>query len=239
MTPIASRFLLPALALLLLAGVPVWMHARGDRHYDDCLNPALLSQTHRIPNSWGARVLENLHKKGVVQWIVGSVEQERSGVGPLRFQIIRSFEPLTLYRHAMGGIDGLPFADEPTVHWVEAGDQRLPVTVLRDAFDDDARISAYLFGFDNLPVLRPFGAILESTPRQLQSGTLPLTMIRVYGPALRPRVEVAEELALQWIADAWRFYDSACAPRRLPELSSVAGRTTPPARDSHHQIMFR
>jgi uncharacterized protein YjiS (DUF1127 family) len=76
----------------------------------------------------------------------------------------------------------------------------------REAF----HIVAYAFVFGNEPVASPFLAQLRGTLRELREGRRPLTIFLAGGAATPDTAPHREEIALRWIASAWRHYRGMC-----------------------------
>ena len=97
MTSIATRPLLPLLALLLVTLIPVAYHGYGNANHDACADPAGLLAVYEIPGSYDERERWDRHANGWIQWTEGKIDAGRREVEPLSFRIVRSYRGRRIY----------------------------------------------------------------------------------------------------------------------------------------------
>jgi hypothetical protein len=220
-------------ALLGAALVPRWISDGPARGTDRCRSPEQVRATSLIPGTTplGER-LEALDER-TFQWSEGEVATPLTPA-PMSFQIVRSYDGPLLYMWATRiGSDALvrasagsraPTEEERsrlrlqpealTQREVEAGAAVLPVHIAWDHTQPGvSRLVAWYFVFDGAPVASPFLAQLARAPGLALRGARPLTLVSVAALAPRPRAAAVEDAAVAWLANAWLFLDSACAPR--------------------------
>jgi hypothetical protein len=212
MTPIADRPLLPLLAILLATLVPVFYHAFGDANRDDCADPAGLLAAYRIEGTQEESERWDKHIKDWIQWTEGEINATRSDVEPLSFRIIRTFRGRRVYLRPTIFLPERLEPDHIEVRWIDVDGERVPISI-GTVFQHSKRsmkLAAYLFAYEDKPVIHPFREHLASALPQVFGGTRPLTLFLVSGYAKQDQIESIERPALEWLANAWRHYRDSC-----------------------------
>jgi hypothetical protein len=209
---VAPRPLLPLLALLLVALVPVAYHAYGDANHDDCADPAGLLASYQIPGTQDDNERWDKHVNGWIQWTEGNLQVGRRSTDPLIFRIVRSFHGRRVYLSPTGFIPGKLEPDDNVVEWLDVDGERVPIHV-GSVFEHSRQammLVAYMFAYGNEPVAHPFRAQLASAIPEIFEGSRPVTLFIVSGFAPRERLKATEATAREWLAGAWRLYRSSC-----------------------------
>ena len=213
MIPLSTRYLLPLLALLVLAAIPVTIHGVGVLRSDDCRDPEALQATERIPGSQPDPSAREWTATPLVQWSVGEVRIGPGGRPGLRYRIVRSYDASDLYDHPLKFLKQPFDPDRTAFSWREAKGERLPVYVAslhrRGRW---VQLAIYMFVAGSGPVASPLRTELESTLPQLLSGSRPSTLLMVSGFAPRQRRQEVEETAVDWLASALAYYREVCLP---------------------------
>ena len=210
MIPLSPRFAAPALALLLAAAALVWARAAIAPLPDACGDSLNAAAVGTLPGTSAAQERPDLRGPDRSQWTEGEIAAPVVGLPPLRFRIVRTSEPATLYGEPVGYFSGNAAPDAARgLHWIESGGERLPVHWRHDD-SEAAYVIRYLFVQDGRAIRHPLGAGLASTGRQLAVGTRPVTLLLVDGVG-RPRDrEALERAAEAWLVSAWRRYSAGC-----------------------------
>lgn len=212
MTILSTRYVAPLLALLAFGLLAVWAYSYGGFRSDDCVDSAALLETawfegmkrdeepKRKPPSW------------LFQSIGGTVATRAPRISPLRFRILRSFEPELLYGDPVNFLlQSTDFASaEPTLEWIGSGDDQMPVHEVFAEAPGAARIGAYMFLYDSRPVADPFLALLSTALERVPTGPRPLTLVTVSVRFSSPLRDTAKQLAEEWLVSAWQHYRSVC-----------------------------
>jgi exosortase len=209
-TAISTRFA-PALALLCaLALVPVAMHASASLRGDDCANPAALVPAQASVDPARALLMEQQYKAS--QWREG-VLPPTADTPALRFAVIRSYEPRLLYYRGSRRLwqDVAPGGD--TIEWLESDDGRLPIVrskLSAERPEQPRAVIASLLVYEGEPVEQGWRAQLRAAPRQMFTGSRPMTLYTVRGDATDGDREAMEKRAHAFLLDSWRNYRALC-----------------------------
>jgi hypothetical protein len=206
------------LAVLLAAAlVPVLLEEVRPRRHDDCRNPDMLTLTLAIPGSKPSRSAARraaVERPGGISavdlllWTEGEIENPQDARSPLRFRMIRSFDPdaLAPLRLLQGPFD--PESHE--VRELETNAGVLPVHVAIDRTRSPSRVVAWAFAYDGRGTAEVFPALLGAAPLRLLKGAVPVTMFLVDGIAHDPEVGNVDAAATQWITAAWSHMARYC-----------------------------
>lgn len=212
MTPLSNRYASALLALLLLALIPIGIHSYGDFRTDDCADPVALADLGRMSRAVEVQEDVKQHTASRIQWTDGVYAQVPPGLPRMRFRVVRSLEPSDFYMRPVRFLKSMPFPPEPRIRWIDAGSQKLPVQFVYRYATTASRVAAYMFIYDSRPVVHPFPASLANAIPHLLSGSRPVTFLLIYGDAPERRLPELEEMAQEWMVDAWKYYESACSP---------------------------
>jgi hypothetical protein len=210
--PVSDRFAIPIFTLCALALVPVVVHSYLHLQRDECANPQALvpeMSAGSFSPERDAEIRNNIH---VHQWREGRLPA--SGAAPeLRFAVIRSYDPKQLYYRGTRRIWKDVQLGGDTVDWLESDDGRLPIVRSRveraDHRESDAVIEALLV-YDGKPIENGLLAQLRAAPRQVLTGSRPMTIFAVRADVPVAQREAAEKRASQWLLDSWRTYRVLC-----------------------------
>ncbi len=209
MTPLARRFVTPSLALFLVAGIPIWLHAATAWELDDCADPAALLEVQHVPSSRVVQERVDRYGRGRFQWTEGELVHGDHASDVLRFRIVRSFDAFAFYGPPLPYFFGNAFPeDRRELSQVDADGVQLPIHWRHASVGPS--LHGYVFVMDGRPVVRPFDGGLASAGRQLLSGRRPITLFVVYGTFARSPAADVEARAEAWLVDAWRRYRSVC-----------------------------
>jgi hypothetical protein len=212
MTPIASRPLLPLLAILLVSLVPVVYHAYGDANRDDCADPAGLLASYRIAGTRDEAERWDKHMNGWIQWTEGEINAGRSDAQSPTFRIVRTFRGRRVYLRPTSFLPEKLEPDHVERQWIDVDGERVPIhigTVFQHS-KRSMKLAAYMFAYGDEPVADPFRAQLASALPQVLGHTRPFTLFLVSGYAKRDQMESIERPAREWLANAWRHYRDSC-----------------------------
>lgn len=206
----SRRFLAPGLGLVTLALVPVGWLGLADRRHDDCANPALLLQAHRIrgtAQSWERRGRYEPH---LVQWTDGAME-ERDGSYPVRFRIVRSYDPTEFYGTPGRYFHRYATPEDPTeIRWLDVDGERIPIHQRIETSTGVPVLFQYLLVFGGRPVRNVFLSGAAAAGRQLRHGTLPVTLLLTFGADERSSLGAIQRISDDWLRAAWRHYRESC-----------------------------
>ena len=211
MTALSPRWTLAVLCLAALTALPIWVHTRGLRDADPCRDPGAFKAALLIPGSQPEREDRKPHPREI-QYSVGDIEGEKGVRAPLRFAIVRSFDPTSLTnRPARFAIPKLEVQSRE-LRWIQRDGKRLPIHwVVEDARSHE-KFVAYYFVYQGRPVESPTLAIMASGLGRLWGGARPLTLVAVGGHASKLRIEATRQRAEQWLFATWDHYGAVCAP---------------------------
>ena len=222
----SGRFLVPIAGLALLCGAIVWPRWLNPQRRDTCAHPEVLSVTGLIEGSQPEGERRSSLSADNIQWSEGLIADLSFPRDPMVFRIVRSYSVLKAAEHPVGL---MPVRIEPEtvrLELVDTPDGQLPVHVLHSSGRESFHVVAYAFVFGNEPVASPILAQLEGLLRELREGRRPLTIFLAGGAATAETAPHREEIALRWIASAWRHYRGMCLDgdrARSPESGSDAG----------------
>jgi exosortase len=212
--PFSDRYAVALFVLFAVALLPVVVHSYLQVRSDDCANPQALVPA-MAPGSVTPEREADIHRLiDVHQWRDGRVPAY-AGSPELQFTVIRSYNPKQLYyrgtRHLWTDIE--PGGD--TLDWLEGDGVKLPIVRSRTAGDDRARgaapVVAALLVYEGEPVESGWRAQLRAAPRQMLTGSRPMTLFAVRAnPSSPEQRAAAEKRANQWLVDSWRTYRAIC-----------------------------
>lgn len=212
MIEISTRYLGAALALILLALIPVGLHSYAGMDDDDCADAVAMLDAGQIPGSFDVRERSNARRGNWLQWTRGRVDPSGPGVEPMEFRIVRSMKPRRIYLRPTSFLGRKLEPDEVELGWLESDGVKLPVytgTVFHYA-KGALQVASWMYVYEGRPVAHPFRAQMATALPQLFSGTRSLTLFLISGYAPRRRIELVSDPAGEWLAAAWRRYQSVC-----------------------------
>jgi exosortase len=210
--PVSDRFAIPILVLSAVALVPVVMHSVLHLQRDECANPQALvpeMPAGSFSPERDAEIRNNIH---VHQWREGRLPA--SGAAPeIRFAVVRSYDPKQLYYRGTRRIwkDVEIGGDSPD--WLETDDGKLPIVRSRVRGAEHSETSGIieaLLVYDGKPVRNGLLAQLLAAPRQVLTGSRPMTIFAVRADVPDAQRAAAEKRASQWLLDSWRTYRVLC-----------------------------
>lgn len=211
MIPLSGRHARLLAVLLLLAAVPIAVNVYGGRRHDDCADPAALRALPPLLGGTSWEQQSDPRGDGVFQWSEAQADVNDEGVDPLRFRIVRSFDPLALalLPAAFVGAQNDSYTHE--LAQLDTGGDTVPVHVRRAESLGLARAMLYLFVVDGRPVEDPVRASLAGTLTRVLRGPRPATLYWASGSTRPSRVAREGRRARDWIAESWRRHQRACA----------------------------
>ncbi len=211
--PVADRYGLALFALFTLALVPVVVHSYLQLRTDDCANPQALVPE-MAPGSVTPERDAFIHRFiDVHQWRDGRLPAW-DGSPELQFTVIRSYNPKQLYYRGTGHLWNDIERGGDTLEWIDSDDVKLPI--IRSRTEDDNRrgtapVVAALLVYQGEPVESGWRAQLRAAPRQMLTGSRPMTLFAIRGSPTSPEQRAAaEKRANQWLVDSWRTYRAIC-----------------------------
>jgi hypothetical protein len=202
------------LVLLGIALVPVAVHSYRGVQADECQDAAALHDVSRIEGSRPGEDRRSRRKPHRIQSSTGHVDSGVSGIAPLEFHVVRSFDPRRIYVHPHAMLERRFEPDDSQIEWLVDGGERIPVRRLEasDPLRGSLRRAFLLYVYDGRPVEDPFLAQLRGAVPQVLGGTRPLTLFLIAGDATPDQIGRVEDRARQWLSSAWRFYERTCIP---------------------------
>lgn len=212
MSGIATRYAPALVVLSLLVLAPVLLHSYGDFRDDDCAGadrlvpPALHDAAWEKRDEWMRRHFD------AFAWTEGRLPAE-AGSPPLRWSIIRSYDPKRLYNRPERQFAGgeIPVSRKLVEAEVEGG--VLPVYLPRfqaNAASASVPFTAYVLIYDGAVVENPYRAQLEAAPALAFQGSRPMTLLMASGrPTLR-ELGRTRERAIEWLSQARERYFEVC-----------------------------
>jgi exosortase/archaeosortase family protein len=209
-TPIATRFALPLALLCAFAAVPVAMHSSSRMRSDDCANPGALAPVEASADTERARYMETHYQAS--QWREG-VLPATADAPELQWALVRSYEPRLLYYRGSRRLwlDVEPGGD--TLEWLESDDGKLPIVRSRlsgERPEQPRAVIASLLVYEGEPVAEGWRAQLRAAPRQILTGSRPMTLYTVRGDVSDGNREATEKRARAFLVDSWRTYRALC-----------------------------
>ncbi|MBW2419906.1 MAG: hypothetical protein JRH19_15285 [Deltaproteobacteria bacterium] len=210
MTPISGRYLVPLVALLVLALIPVATRHVGGNRGDACASPAALYEVSDIPKSQFQRPHPDagVNVPSWIQWTQGRMRPSSVPGVTLRFDLIRAYSALDLHIWAHNTLTPDFYVEPADLVPVDAGGDTLPVLIRRNR---GVGFGAMLFIDAGRPTANPVAASLQRALRHPLGPLLPSTIFFIRTPALLGMDEATEDEALRWIRNAWLFYQANCA----------------------------
>jgi len=211
---ISTRHVRALLAILGLALIPLLAERIEPRRHDDCRRPDMLNLTLAIPGSTPQQRTDRLEEQaedsrraGLLQWTRGTVKNPEEPDAPLRFWIVRSFDPLRASPRWV--LDGVFDPESNELRHVETEAGTLPIRVAVDRTRRPSRLVAWAWIYDGAPATQVFPSLLRAAPRRLLTGATPVTLLMVDGKAGGKDGGV-QHVAERWLADAWTHVDRFC-----------------------------
>ncbi len=209
-TPLSTRFALPLALVCALAVVPVAMHSSASMRGDDCANPTALVPAAAHADPERAKYMEQHYQ----------ASQFREGVLPrtpdsaeLQWALVRSYEPRLLYYRGSRRLwlDVAPGGD--TLEWIESDDGKLPIVRSKlsgERPEQPRAVIASLIVYEGEPVEEGWRAQLRAAPKQIFTGSRPMTMYTVRGNVTDGNRAATEQRAHAFLLDSWRTYRALC-----------------------------
>lgn len=182
----STRLVLPALALLVIAALPVFVH-QGERRLEDCRDPEAL---------------------------LAMAPPQRHPQMTLTHAVDHTFSPYDVYGRPHGSPMQATYPESRVgLRELEAEDGvRLPVHWSFDSSPTASRVRAYLYVHGGEPVRHPFVSGLALAPSQLVHGTRPVSRFVIDGLAYAGNDAELARIAEDWIRSAWLHHRKSCQP---------------------------
>ncbi len=207
---VSDRFSLALAVLCAVALLPVAVHANARLRGDDCANGAALVPADRGIDPVRAAFIEQEFQ--ATQWREGILPA--SGDAPeIRFAVIRSYEPRLLYYRGTRRLwkDVAPGGD--SVEWLESDDGPVPIVrslIAGDRPGQPRAVIASLLVYEGQPIENGWRAQLGAAPRQMLTGSQPMTMFAVRGDVRAANRDAVERRVREYLLDSWRTYRALC-----------------------------
>lgn len=211
MSVFSVRHLRWAVAILLLAAIPVALATLRPGRWDDCAHPEALLNLGRVLEGKPGAEFQTLPTSHVFQREEGTL-RAGPGLPPLRYRIVRTDEARFPFDQPTRFLRMPMDPESREVRWVEADGEQLPIHLIYARQAGDLRVLASLFLYDGQGVEFLLPRQLVSAPRQLLRGRRPLTLLQVHGSGLPPSQQQIEDAAISWLISAWRAYRGFCQP---------------------------
>jgi hypothetical protein len=215
MIALSTRYARALLLLLALGLIPILGEEVWPRQHDDCRQPDMLNLTLAIPGSTPQRRSDRLkeerssnRREGVLQWTRGDVGNPEDPDAPLRFWIVRSFDPARASPRWV--LDGAFDPESNELHQVATEAGTLPVHIAIDRTRQPTRMIAWAWVYDGSPTERVFPALLRGAPSRLVGGATPLTLLMVDGTSAGDDAGELGAVATGWLAAAWSHMERHC-----------------------------
>ncbi len=232
MTRPSARYGVALVALLALSALARVAWIRDARGPDVCRSPGAIKATSLIPGTVALGERLEALDADTFQWSEGEVANPLSPRSPMQFQIVRSYDAPRLYgnplrigeRTGPGAHDQLASAgarpdrmqpEDLRVRELDVDGERVPIHVAWDHTQaplGPSRLVAWMFIYENRPVVSPLLRQIAGAAPLVIGGTRPLTLVTVSALAARSTGPRAEDAAMAWLADAWRYVARSCAP---------------------------
>jgi exosortase len=214
--PLSDRYSLALLVLCTLALVPVLVHSYLRVRPDDCAHPEALVPSQSAATVSSERAAELARNFELHQWREGRLAGT-AGAPEIQYTVIRSYDAKSLYYRGTRRIwkDVAPNGDR--VDWIDAGGERLPIvrSVAGDEDHQDPAVNGAVIGallvYDGEPVSNGWLAQLRAAPRQVLTGSRPMTLFAARSDVPRAQREAAEKRVNDWLVASWRDYRVICA----------------------------
>ena len=208
MNRLSLRYVYGISACLLLALIPVVVHAYLHLEVDDCRRtPLLLPQITRASTSAEKREawMRDVFQSSL--WNEGNFVKDGFRFD---FSIIRSYDAKRLYHRPENYFADRAFVERRTVEWIPDDSGEIPIHRTYYGHTDSVTVLAYLLVYRSSAVASPYWAQLRAAPLELFSGRYPMTLflIQTHGPAAR--LGTMEAMAREWLISEWQSYRSAC-----------------------------
>jgi hypothetical protein len=212
MSRLSPKYAPHLLALLVLVAIPVYVHQGGRSYVDDCADPLALRDHFDFdtPHPLVDRPEQLNYFR--TMWLDGHIDYGDPVRGQLKFSVARSFRPSYLYLDWHELRPGFIEPEDIKLRYVDVDGERLPVQVLVGRDQSPPLVAAYILVYNNRPVERPFLTQLRASFDELFSTLPPMTMYFVTGQVARRDLEIAEQRAVEWLANGWRQFRSICSP---------------------------
>jgi hypothetical protein len=209
-TAVSSRYSAALALLLALAVVPVAAHSSKSLRGDDCANPAALVPGDGPVDAARATLMEQQYQAS--QWREGILPAV-GDLPELRFAVVRSYEPRLLYYRGSRRLWQEVEPGGDTIEWLESDDGKLPIVRSRLTGDRPGyarAVIASLLVYEGEPVEKGWISQLRAAPRQIFTGSRPMTMFVVRGDVHGDDLEAVEKRAHAFLLDSWRTYRALC-----------------------------
>jgi len=212
MNRLSPKYAPHLLVLLALVAVPVYMHRGGRSYVDDCADPLALSEGFDFdtPHPLIDRPEQLNYFRSM--WLDGYIDYGEPVQGRLKFSVARAYRPSYLYLDWHELRPGFIEPEDIKLRHVDVGGEQLPVHVLIGRDQTPPLVAAYVLIYNNRPVERPFLAQLRTSLDELFSTLPPMTMYFVGGEVAHRDLDIAEERAVEWLANGWRQFRTICSP---------------------------
>ena len=211
MTPVSIRHLLPGALLVAVAAVCVaWLEVEPHQ-VDPCERPGELALVHQIP---GARAPEpvDFGSPELILRARSTLDNPFSLGEPMRFQLVRSFDVLTMSGRPVSLVSQKIEAENHRLVERRVGDTLLPVHIVEDHTRSPSLLVAYFHVYGNRPVAYPLTEQLSQVPEVLRSGSPAISTWIISAATDRLSQRDVEAKALAWVDSAWSFHRQRCAP---------------------------
>lgn len=219
MTHVSRRYLPHLLVLMLLLATPLILRQRTGFENDPCREPEALLYTATRPGPTApedpdmtrkrSQWLERAAPEGA--WAEGAVAVEGADLS-LRTLVVRSYDAKLLYHFPEVRFGSGEQSGRTSVAYVQDdGGPRLPIREVEfDRAGSFHTVTAYLLVYGGRAVGNPYLAQLAAAPRQMITGSEPMTLFMVWGLARDEQRAAARAAARDWLLQSWRIYESTC-----------------------------
>jgi hypothetical protein len=211
--PLARRYAVAGLALMVLAAVPVWLHGATGMTADPCARPEALERL----RAFGVAPVSKhdaIHANQVLSlWVEAKLEPLAPRKLPPWGRLVRHSDPFVFY----GRLDRFAFSpllpkDRTSTRRLAVGSDELIVHERVDTTTGVQRLLLYFFAQGMRPISHPFTGGISSALSQVLHGTEPITLVVVSGIADDESRAAFDQRADAWLAQVWTEYREACRP---------------------------
>lgn len=208
--PVSERYAPALFAACAIALVPVVAHSYLRLRSDDCANPQALVPAMPAGSISDERAAELSRDFELYQWREGRLPAT-ADTPELRFAVIRSYDPKTLYYRGAKRIWHDLEAGGDTHEWLEADGEKLPVVHSRvPGQRQSTSFASALLVYEGKLVETGWLAQLRAAPRQLLTGSRPMTLFAIRADPTDAQRAATEKRANLWLRDSWLTYRAIC-----------------------------
>ncbi|MCP5059198.1 MAG: hypothetical protein GY937_21035 [bacterium] len=212
MSLLSRRFVLAIAGLLGVTAILVAILTVRPHRFDPCAHPQTLSVTSLIP---GAKHLETKELGPDSRYLMrteGTFSNPISRKAPFEYEIVRSFDVLNMALRPVTLVAPQIDAEHHRLESIDVDGTSIPVHIVEDFTKQPPQLIAYIQAYGLTPSSNPMASHLLNFLGVLRHGTPAVTTVIVNGPITRAGQPEAEESALRWLGDSWKFIERFCAP---------------------------